>query len=353
MRPYSVEIFKPDLSYRVGAAVSDITYKEDYLSTDKNEISVIAPFSAEKYDYIRISRGSEEYTGLITEVTSGTDKSKNLVTLTYEPLMELLNTDFLFDTSKKSTQSLEDFIVDGIKAMFVSNSDTLQNITGLEVTATSSTTNWELHITPAESGGHYNVVNLLTSVIVPAMSKYRIKVSTALDPQNKKLIMTVGVPTESDMTIEADLPNILSKNVLYEQADTTTNKLVLYKAGDYATTITYYLHSDLSYNTTDSDRITPVVCEGQRIEVPDGETFASLAQDSAANTFGSLAFKNLIELTVKNDDPAAQDMIFGRKINVISGGTTYTSILTGIEIGKTTTLILGTIRLDLTKILKK
>jgi hypothetical protein len=48
-----------------------------------------------------------------------------------------------------------------------------------------------------------------------------------------------------------------------------------------------------------------------------------------------------------------EQMEFGQVVKIISDGTEYTSILTAREIGQTVKLIFGTVRLDLTKILRR
>ena len=76
MRPYNVEIFTPDFEMVGNTNVNEITYKEDYLSSDGNTVTVLALPGVKKQDYIRISRGDEEYAGIVTEIGYGTDKSK-------------------------------------------------------------------------------------------------------------------------------------------------------------------------------------------------------------------------------------------------------------------------------------
>ena len=234
MRPYSVEIFRPDFTMVGNTNVNEVTYKEDYLTSDENTITVLAMAGIEKQDFIRISRGSEEYAGVVTEIGYGTDRSKRLQTISYKPLVELLNTGILFDVNAQGQGTLEEFICDRIRETFIDNPDTLQNIHGLSVAHTSATPDWSLHITPAESGGHYNIVNLMDSVIVPAMQKYGILVKAALDIQNREIHVTVGRVGGGVLVIEADLPNIVKKSVTIKQVSADLNKLVLYDSADYA-----------------------------------------------------------------------------------------------------------------------
>ena len=110
MKPYNVEIFTPAFRMVGNTNIDSVTYKEDYLSGDENTITILPVKGVSKQDYIRISRGEEEYAGVITEITYGTDKSKNLMQISYKPLMELFDTDILFDVSEQGKGSLEDYI---------------------------------------------------------------------------------------------------------------------------------------------------------------------------------------------------------------------------------------------------
>ena len=355
MKPYSVEIFRPDFTMVGNTNINEVTYKEDYLTSDENTITVLALPGIEKQDFIRISRGSEEYAGVVTEIGYGTDRSKRLQTISYKPLVELLNTGILFDVNAQGQGTLEEFICDRIRETFIENPDTLQNIHGLSVAHTSATPDWSLHITPAESGGHYNIVNLMDSVIVPAMQKYGILVKAALDIQNREIHLTVGRAGGGILTIEADLPNIIKKSVTIKQVSADVNKLILFDSTDYAATRTYYLHSDLGYDTYDRDRITPVVCEMQAVQHEEGGSFDAAAIRAAHDKFSGLAYSNLIELMMANDDGLVkpEQMEFGQEVEIISDGVAYRSILTGRERGKNTKLVFGTVRLDLTKILRR
>lgn len=355
MRPYNVEIFTPDFEMVGNTNVNEITCREDYLSADDNTVTVLALPGIRKQDYIRISRGQEEYAGIITEIEYGTDRSKKLQRISYKPLMELLNTDILFDVDLQGQGTMEGFICGHIRKMFLENEDEKQNIRGLSVTASTKTTGWGLHITPSEKGGHYNIVNLIDSVIIPAMEKYSILVRTKLDIQNRAVHMEVGRASAGIITIESDLPNIIKKSVTIKQVSADVNKLVLFDAKDYSRTRTYYLHPDLGYDTKNKDRIVPVVCEMQAVSCDEGGSFESAAMEAAYNKFANLSYSNLIELTMMNGDTLVRpdEMEFGQVVHIISDGVCYESILTGRERGKNTKLVFGTVRLDLTKILRR
>lgn len=355
MRPYSVEIFTPQFMMVGNSNTNDITYKEDYLTSDSNSVTVLTISGVEKQDYIRISRGDEEYAGVITEVSYGTEKSKRLQTITYKPFVELFDTKILFDVNVQGQGSLEEYIAGQIRELFIENEDEKQNVKGLTVSAVTQTLDWSLHITPSDKGGHYNIVNLMDSIIIPAMEKYRIMVSARLDIQSRTIRVEVGVSSGGVVIIESDLPNILKKNVVVKHTNMDVNKLVLYDGENYVNQITYYLHTDLSYDRKDEDRIIPVLCERRVLAAEEGRSFDSAAIQEAASVFGNLSFSNLIELTMSKEDSLVHPMNlpFGQMADIISEGVAYRSILTGWEIGNNVKLVFGTVRLDLTKILRR
>lgn len=351
MKPYNVEVFTQRFEMVANSNVNEVTHKEDYLSSDENSITVFPMPGIAKEDYIRISRDGEEYAGVITEITY----SKDLQTISYKPLIELLNTDVLFDVDLQQTGTLEGFIADRITEMFIENEDQAQNITGLSVVALTQTPDWYFHITPKDSGGHYNIVNLINSVIIPAMQKYGVLVKPVLDIQNRSIRIEIGRVPAGAFIIESDLPNVIDKQITIKSVSTDVNKLVIYDAADYETKRVYYLHPDLSYDTRDEDRITPVNCEITSLQVEEGKSFESAAISEAYNKFANLAYSNLIEITVMKGDALIhpEEMQFGQVVKIISGGVEYSSILTGREIGQNIKLIFGTVRLDLTKILRR
>ena len=61
MKPYNVQIFTSDFMLVDHTNINEMSYKEDYLSGDENSITVFAMKGVEKQQYIRISRGKEEY----------------------------------------------------------------------------------------------------------------------------------------------------------------------------------------------------------------------------------------------------------------------------------------------------
>ena len=63
---------------------------------------------------------------MVTEIGYGTDRSKRLQTISYKPLVELLNTSILFDVNAQGQGTLEEFICDRVTETFITNPDTLR-----------------------------------------------------------------------------------------------------------------------------------------------------------------------------------------------------------------------------------
>ena len=93
----------------------------------------------------------------------------------------------------------------------------------------------------------------------------------------------------------------------------------------------------------------------QSVSHEEGSSFESAAISAAHNKFANLSYSNLIELTMMNGDALVkpEELEFGQVADIISDGESYRSILTGRERGKNTKLVFGTVRLDLTKILRR
>ena len=357
MQAFNVEIFQRNFTLRSHTVVEDVQYSEDYLSPDDNELTLLT-VDAQKGDYIRITNGNDEYFGIINTVSS---KEEGLVKIGYKAFLSLFDTDCMFDTTLQGgTASLEQTLANIITSMFISNSDTSMNVPGLSVTTTSSTTGWGFNLKSDKENMHHCIINMLNVLIIRAMEKYRVRIKVVPDVQNKTITLRIGRNTADAVTVEADLPNVISKNVVIKETNNDVNKLVVYNTENYTTVRVYYLHPDGTYNTTNSNRIIPVVQE-IRGTAPERngdtitKTFAQMADSEAAEVFGSIEYNNLIELEMLNDDSLIKpySMEVGQVVNVISDGVSYSSILTGRKIEQTTTLTFGTVRLDLTKILRR
>lgn len=354
MQPFNVEIFDREFNliqhYNVGA----IDYNYDYLSTVENSVTIEFNENVEKGDYIRIVNNTDSYFGFISSIAVN-EAIQGFSEIRFKPFIALFDAPILFDTTLQgSDTSLEQAIADIITDYWISNSDTDENIYGLEVQTISTTSGWGFHITSDQKGLNKAIINFMTSIVRRSLTKYQVGLYAEPDFTNKKIVVSIGVKAMQTFYIEADLPNVIEKSIIVNETTEDMNKLVIYDQADLTTNVIYYKHPDGSYDTTDDDRITPVIYGITSVSVAEGDTFADVAQDAADKQFDTDTYSNLIEITVQNEDEIVlpQTLTIGQTVNVISNGTSYSSILTGVERSNKTKLIFGTIRLDLTKIIK-
>lgn len=369
MKPFNVEIFDQAFALVAHTNIDTVQINEDYLAPEANTITMLSDAEIKPNQYIRLVRDDFDLFGIITEIADGMD-DKNLMDVSFMPFSSLLNVQILFDTTLQGgSVPLETVLQNYMAAYLIENDDTAQNVPGLSISSESTTTDWTFEILPDEEydeetgfGGVYAVLNLYYDLFVPAFLKYDVKFDIEINPQAKTIVATIGKESGQQF-IEADLPNIFDKTIITKSTQQTVNKLVIYNTQDYTESIIYYLHADYSYDTTDADRITPVVyeiattapTEGDGTPEDPGTTFAEEAQIVADGMFANIEFENLIELCMMNDDEMIQpaSMRIGQTVTVLSNGTEYNSVLTGRQTGETTKLIFGFIRLELTKQIKR
>lgn len=382
MKPYNVEIFNRQFELLGHTNVDDISIDYDYLSPNDSEITIrltgfYDTFAAEAVipdggglrslsipeleglmdavgvgAYIRLQRDDTDIFGVITSVTTAEDKL--LTKLGIQPFpAALFHTEILLDTNVQGVTALETVIANIITANWISSGDTLQNIPGLSVTTTSTTTTWGMNLKSDTEGMHHCVIDFYEVLIRRALEEYGIAIQTSVDFANDAISLTIG-KINTTQTIEADLPNVFAKTFLINESSKNTNKLVVYDTTNYTTTRTYYKHTDGTYSTTNNDRIYPVVFEVQATEAEQGGTFAQAADSAAASVFGEVTYNNLIELTCLYDDEliVPKNLKIGSVVSVIHDGVSYSSIMTGYKLANNViTLIFGSIRADLTKII--
>ena len=361
MKPYNVEIFDSSMNYVANTVVDEIKYKSDYLDPEKWKVNLLGISNSHVNDYIHIQRDDEDYIGIITQLE---EKAEGVLTISIGEIPSLFDIDIMVDVSDMS-YSLENYIKKWLEALFV-NGDTSMAMP-LDITVSSTTNNWELEYDiknePREGETEPPVLvaemNLFDDIILPAFLQYQIRLKYSIDLNNKTINVDIGKNTSEAITIEADLPNVLNKKVVIKQARNQINKVIVYDTNNYNNSITYYLHSDDSFDTSDTDRQLPVnykLLEAHE-EEEEGvitKTFAEAAYEKAEATFTKNKYTNLIEVELLMDDNLINPHLLevGQEVSVISNNVAHTSILTGREIGKTTTLVFGTVRLELTKIMK-
>lgn len=354
MQPFNVEIFDPYFVLIQHYNSGSIGYDFDYLSPGENSVLIAFDENVNKGDYIRIFNDTDEFFGYITAIQVN-EAVQGFSEIRFKPFITLFDAPILFDTTLQGSPiSLEQAMADIITAYWINNSDLAENIFGLQVEIISETFGWGFHITSDQQGLSKAIINFMSSIIKRALTKYQVGLFAEPDFQAKTITVKVGVMDYSTFYIEADLPNVVEKSIVLNETTQDVNKLVIYDQTDLITNIIYYKHPDGSYDTSNTNRIIPVIYGMTSVAAVEGGSFASAAKEAADKQFDTDSINNLIELTVQNDDElvSPKKIAIGQMVNIITNGTSYGSILTGIERGSTTKLIFGNIRLDLTKILK-
>lgn len=343
MRLYNLEIFNRNLEYKSSFQVSEIKYNMDYLAIGNSNVKV-KKIEAEEGDYIRIT-GPENCVGIVTSC----QEANNGIEVQFKPMLALTDVTVHFDKDSLKTESLEEWLAAVLNATFRENEDHLQNITGFEAVAIPGTYG-------AILSTEENIDNLYT-ILTEALVKYSVSVEFVLDVNEKKVTAVVAAQNKDSPVIEADLPNILDKLFMLKQADKTVNKLSVYNRLNEEEHAEYYMLYDgtITTDSTAAERITPVIWDTVYIEHEAEETFAQKAYEKAFCSLQLPDYNNLIELTVISDDSLIQprNLQIGQKVRIIKENKIYHTVLTGKNVERTTKLIFGAVRLELTKTLKR
>lgn len=355
--PYLVEFYDESMNliHHDQVEYEEFTNKFDYLSLVENDISVSYSEQVQKRCFVRVKNNLYDDLFIVTSVDSAED---GMMTVYFKSLIALLDISINFDTKTQGNASLEGEIAKVIRARYINNSDSYNNIPCLNAPTTiSSTTTWGFNLKADVEGGRYIALNsYYETIVVKALSKYRIVVNFIPNYATRKIDIVVGTVSSIPKIIESELSNILAKNIIIRESSSDVNKLIVYDGASSAISpskITYYLHPDGTFDTRNTNRLSPVIEIVKNVDTSNA-TLAEEAAAQALDIFGGIQYNNLIELTVLNDDEMINpsDLAIGQLVAVKYQGVNYDSILTGYERSSTTKLIFGTIRIELSKIIK-
>lgn len=344
MQWYNVEIIKADFSYRSSCQTGKAYFKTDYLSPANNKVE-LRDIVAEQGDYIVIT-GEKQHVGVVTSHTAKNEVHE----VQYKPLITMLDVNIYMDRSRLNQVSLEEWLAEQINATFRDNEDGLQNIIGMEAVPVPHTYNAVITM-------ENNIGNLF-EIVKEALLLYKVVVDFSINIQKKKLTVLVKTATSDTPVIESDLPNILNKNFTLKQADETFNKMLVYNEMDESQVAIFYMLQDgtISSEAAVDGRIVPVIPQSTYISYQENEekTFEEAAYEQAFSSLAKEKENCLIEIEVVNGDKLVKPELLeiGQSVRIIRQNREYNTILTGKNEEKTTTLIFGAVRLELTKIIK-
>lgn len=342
MKLYNLEFFNKDFAYVGSQQVGDFSAEYDYLSPTNNKINLLRSTDVEINNLMLITSmyTNEQYPGIVTDVKL----TKNIKQVEFKPLISIFDVDVELGT----VTSIEQWLKAKIDETFVSNSDTDQNYS--MIVTTYSTTSGTLDTDEP-------IVNLYEYIIY-ALKKYSIAIEMSLDMANQRIVVSIGKVTEVVKTIEADLPNILDTNIsIRDQGSNALNKITIINVSEegQGERVTYYRDRAGNITTDPETRILPVVFRIITVETT-SEEFEAKALEEATSQLAYEEYNNLIELKVKEDDELINpgSIKIGQQVQIIANGKAYNSVFTGLRVNNGTELLtFGSIRLELTKILKR
>lgn len=257
MLPFRVEIFDRSLNYKANSLIGgDIfEWKEDAIDPEKNEIQVPDGVTTAKGDILRVLGDGFELQGVV----SAFERGEGFNTITVSQLVTLFDMESTVAPDSAEDINIESYIVNLLRAIFVNSGDSYQNIPNLSLTSGSSTVGTIFTSTSSEA---LIVINVLDDIIYPAFEKFAILSDAKATFYPKAMSATIKRDTEStDINIpkiEADLSTVFDKTFVIKKTDREINKAVL-KDTSTTASYTYYLHPDGSFDTTNTNRIVPVI----------------------------------------------------------------------------------------------
>lgn len=340
---YKLEIFGRDFAAKDFTPIAEPKIDFDYTDLGKMDIPLPRSVTADRGDFARISdeTGVVVFEGVVDSLTI----KKKTTALSLRPLLSLLDIKSAFDVNSQSVtvEALWRLI---IRDAYTTVADTAQRLSSVFSIST-------------DTAGSLTVEETIWSVwelAVQTLKRYGVVLTAALQPQLSRVRYGIAKAAPSGLIIEADQPNVIDCSIDLATYEGVQNKVTIINEADTSQTAVYYLHPDGSVNTTNSNRITPVIWDYQTITVGEGETFASAAEAAAKEALTPPEADDLIKvLMVRGDRLADPDSIkIGQTATIIKDGVSYTGVLTGyIKDEGTVQLIFGTLRYELTKILSQ
>lgn len=350
MSQYSVDIFDLDLNLVHHDILEDPVIDDDRLSPNTTTIEIKKTTLVPASGYVHLD-GDIVFDGIIDAVSDDEDITK----IDIKPLICMFDRNLLVSLEyQKSSTSLEAVIQALINNYWVDvTGDALANMpVTVSIVGDTRHSNWTLDLEPKSDEINKAIVNFLDDIILPAFERYGIVLNGAIDFSTMKIAFSIENPSEYQM-IDADNPMVKLIEFMPDKMDGEINKLIILNGENYTDRITYYLHPNGTYNTTNDNRITPVVFEytDATKSSEEGATFADAASAQADSVFGKIKYKNYVELETQYNDFLINplEIKMGSKATIYHNGQAIETMLTGRVIDEMITLTFGTVRLDYTK----
>lgn len=360
MQVYNIEVFDNAMNCIHHEAQSEYEYDFDYLSPIQSKLELDFHDSNARFIRIVSDDRTVNLMGVIVSLDDG-----ELMTVGFKPFIAVLDVPIMFsvnyqnekDLDGKNTYCLESVLKTCIEVTFKNSSDALQNLPIGTITyperAEKQTKTWGMNLKPDVEGQSMCKINLYDVLVTNSFSNYGIVVEAIPDPTHNEIDIVIHKIDTAAITLEIDSPGVTIKKFTVRDISAKTNKLTVHNKNNYADTITYFLHPDGTYSTTNTNRIFPVVPDVEAVDVNPSVSgsFQTAAKEAAISKFGNMKFDNLIQIEVAPTDTLIKPMALkiGQVVNIVHNGTIYVSIVSGIKYGDLIELTFGMIRIDATK----
>lgn len=336
MTPFRAEFFDRQINYRFFVVIDEPEIKMDYLTLDKTAVTLPGLCNISRGWFCRIVRGKDTiFQGTVASVT----QSKNTTEVQLSPMVALFDTQVYKDrtTYNDTKTNLEGWIAGILRENFLNSGDSVQNLCGFSVSAPTTTNGVALNLED-------NIHDFWNDIAKKAIENAKIVISCSFDPADKTVSAVVkSHAADTEITLEADLPNVVDQNFTIRDGSDSTNKCVIINQADESQKATYTL----------SDYTAPTICRIETVTVPTGKTFQEIAKDRADEILRKSDFDNFIELQYRAEDALVPEIKIGQPVRILKNSKEYHTVLTGYsQKAGFKTLTFGGIRIDLTKIMK-
>lgn len=345
MNLYNIEFFDNNFVFVDSTTISPCSYRYDYMAMEPSVIE-LPVISCERGNYISITDNLSgiKYWGFVSSV----ERMSDSLQISVYPLLEKLDITSYLDRNEIFDTSVENYIATLIKQMYVNNSDTEQNIKGLEVNVLSST---------AGSLNLKDNIHNIYDLAIRALKKYQIFIAFDVQISNKKVVCNIRRASNAVPTIEADLENIMNPSLNFRDTHEMVNKVFIYGSypednQNYGTTLStvYYMQPNGKITKNPTARIVPVIWSTKELEIM--EDFEREARDLAYDTLYREELDNYIAFDVSRNDTVVRlsNYEVGQFVDIIKDGKIYRSMYTGFESGaESIRLLFGAVRTEYTK----
>lgn len=334
MIPYRAEFFDRQINYQFFAVIDEPEIKMDYLTLDKTAITLPSLYDISRGWFCQIVHGTDTiFQGVVASVS----QARSTTSVQLSPMIALFDTQVYKQKSTYTKTNLEGWMAGILTENFQNSGDSVQNLSGFSVSAPTATNSVALNL-------ETNVHDFWNDIAKKAIENAKVAISCSFNPNAKTVSATVKChASETEITLEADLPNVVSQNFTLRDGSDSTNKCVIINQADESQRATYTL----------ANYAAPTVCRIETVSVPTGKTFQEVALDKADEMLRKTDFDNFIELQYRAEDPMVPAIKIGQPVRILKNGKEYHTVLTGYcERSGFRTLTFGGIRIDLTKIMK-